>query len=118
MGAQLKLSLEIGTGKVASVAEFGQRQEAAVQSVHRAIAPAVSGQAVSGASRSADIMQLRRAGLPSQNAAAETRRRVEVEGTLNQQHHLVENYTFETFVEGKSNQLAKAASQQIAENPA
>ncbi|OGT61539.1 MAG: chromosomal replication initiation protein DnaA [Gammaproteobacteria bacterium RIFCSPHIGHO2_12_FULL_45_12] len=28
------------------------------------------------------------------------------------------NFTFDSFVEGKSNQLAKAASQQVAENPA
>jgi chromosomal replication initiator protein len=36
-------------------------------------------------------------------------------------HHnsyLNPNFTFDSFVEGKSNQLAKAASQQVAENPA
>jgi len=44
-------------------------------------------------------------------------RRVEVEGSLQHQHHLVENYTFDNFVEGKSNQLALAASKQVAENP-
>jgi len=31
--------------------------------------------------------------------------------------NLMENYTFDTFVEGKSNQLAFAAAQQVAENP-
>lgn len=30
---------------------------------------------------------------------------------------LIDNYTFETFVEGKSNQLARAAAQQVAANP-
>ena len=44
-------------------------------------------------------------------------RRVEVEGALQHQHHLVENYTFDSFVEGKSNQLALAAARQVAENP-
>jgi len=44
-------------------------------------------------------------------------RRVEVEGGLQHQHHLVENYTFDNFVEGKSNQLALAAARQVAENP-
>ena len=44
-------------------------------------------------------------------------RRVQVEGSLQHQHHLVENYTFDNFVEGKSNQLALAASRQVAENP-
>ena len=33
------------------------------------------------------------------------------------QHNLVEGYTFSSFVEGKSNQLALAAAQQVAENP-
>ena len=33
------------------------------------------------------------------------------------QHNLVEGYTFRSFVEGKSNQLALAASQQVADNP-
>ncbi|MBE9539419.1 MAG: chromosomal replication initiator protein DnaA [Proteobacteria bacterium] len=44
-------------------------------------------------------------------------RRIEVEGSLQHQHHLVENYTFNNFVEGKSNQLALAAARQVAENP-
>ena len=44
-------------------------------------------------------------------------RRIEVEGSLQHQHHLVENYTFNNFVEGKSNQLALAAAKQVAENP-
>jgi len=32
-------------------------------------------------------------------------------------HHLDTHYTFETFVEGKSNQLGKAAAMQVAQNP-
>jgi chromosomal replication initiator protein len=43
-------------------------------------------------------------------------RRVEVEGGIQHQNFLIENYTFDTFVEGKSNQLARAASRQVAEN--
>ena len=42
---------------------------------------------------------------------------LDVEGSLHHQQHLFENYTFDSFVEGKSNQLALAASQQVAENP-
>ena len=34
------------------------------------------------------------------------------------QHHLNISFTFDNFVEGKSNQLAKAASLQVVENPA
>ena len=36
---------------------------------------------------------------------------------VDHQHHLFENYTFDSFVEGKSNQLALAAARQVAENP-
>lgn len=54
----------------------------------------------------------------SREPSINTQRRVEVEGSItHQQHHLVDNYTFESFVEGKSNQLALAAAQQVAENP-
>ena len=51
------------------------------------------------------------------NIGRKSSRRIEVEGSLQHQHHLVENYTFDNFVEGKSNQLALAASRQVAENP-
>ena len=74
-------------------------------------------QAVNGGSHGVDIVQLRRNPRSGTATPAETRRRVEVEGALNHQHHLVENYTFDTFVEGKSNQLALAAARQVAENP-
>jgi chromosomal replication initiator protein len=43
-------------------------------------------------------------------------RKVEVEGGVQHRSFLIENYTFDTFVEGKSNQLARAASMQVAEN--
>ncbi len=38
------------------------------------------------------------------------------EPAVNHQSSLIANYTFDTFVEGKSNQLARAAAQQVAEN--
>ncbi|WP_136254741.1 MULTISPECIES: chromosomal replication initiator protein DnaA [Halomonadaceae] len=44
-------------------------------------------------------------------------RQVQVEGGLKHQTGLNPNFTFETFVEGKSNQLARAASRQVSENP-
>jgi len=40
-----------------------------------------------------------------------------VEGGLNHQSNVNETFTFASFVEGKSNQLALAASRQVAENP-
>lgn len=41
----------------------------------------------------------------------------EVHEALQHQHNLVTGYTFGNFVEGKSNQLALAAANQVAENP-
>lgn len=54
--------------------------------------------------------------IPVKNKSSD--RRVEVEGSIiKHQSFLNPNFTFDTFVEGKSNQLARAASVQIAENP-
>ncbi|MGQ7246249.1 chromosomal replication initiator protein DnaA [Halomonas sp. V046] len=44
-------------------------------------------------------------------------RQVQVEGSLKHKSNLNPTFTFETFVEGKSNQLARAASRQVSENP-
>ncbi|ERS03787.1 chromosomal replication initiation protein [Marinobacter sp. EN3] len=53
---------------------------------------------------------------PAPKAQTE-RRPVQVEGDIKHQSFLNETFTFDTFVEGKSNQLARAASMQVAENP-
>lgn len=42
---------------------------------------------------------------------------VEVEGSLRHNSSLNSNFTFDTFVQGKSNQLALAAANQVADNP-
>jgi len=57
---------------------------------------------------------------PSRVAAANSSagsRKVQVEGDIKHQSFLNDGFTFDTFVEGKSNQLARAASMQVAENP-
>lgn len=46
-----------------------------------------------------------------------TKRNVQVEGGLQHQSFLNPTFTFDSFVEGKSNQLAHAAAQQVSENP-
>ena len=43
--------------------------------------------------------------------------RTPVRAVPTHQHNLVDSYTFRSFVEGKSNQLALAAAQQVADNP-
>ncbi|WP_027858509.1 chromosomal replication initiator protein DnaA [Marinobacterium jannaschii] len=44
-------------------------------------------------------------------------RTVDVEGGLRHQSNLNASFTFESFVQGKSNQLALAAARQVADNP-
>ncbi len=43
-------------------------------------------------------------------------RQVQVEGSIQHQSSLNKRFTFDTFVEGKSNQLAHAAAQQVSQN--
>lgn len=49
--------------------------------------------------------------------ARPTVQKVDVEGGLQHRNYLNPNFTFENFVEGKSNQLGLAAAHQVAENP-
>ncbi|ANI12453.1 MULTISPECIES: chromosomal replication initiator protein DnaA [Pseudomonas] len=48
--------------------------------------------------------------------AVRTERNVQVEGALKHTSYLNRTFTFENFVEGKSNQLARAAAWQVADN--
>lgn len=50
-------------------------------------------------------------------APARAERNVQVEGGLKHTSYLNRTFTFENFVEGKSNQLARAAAWQVADNP-
>lgn len=43
--------------------------------------------------------------------------KIDIEGGVRHQTHLNKLFTFETFVQGKSNQLGLAAAQQVADNP-
>ena len=53
----------------------------------------------------------------SADPAARVERSVQVEGGLKHTSYLNRSFTFENFVEGKSNQLARAAAWQVADNP-
>jgi chromosomal replication initiator protein len=55
--------------------------------------------------------------IPSTERFSSGHRQVAVEGAIKHQNYLVDHYTFDNFVEGKSNQLALAAAGQVAENP-
>ena len=53
----------------------------------------------------------------SQTQPVRSERSVQVEGALKHTSYLNRTFTFENFVEGKSNQLARAAAWQVADNP-
>jgi chromosomal replication initiator protein len=98
------------------VLEIGaSKKSAPARSAEPAAAPdiAVNAGMVFGGQRQADVTPMRRETL----RPGELRKREEADSPLQHQHHLVENYTFDNFVEGKSNQLALAAARQVAENP-
>lgn len=106
--------LEIGSGAVLAPLPVNRAAHtAASHNTSNPVQAAISGQELVGLARGAQRSEPAR--VPA--ARATSSRRVQVEGSLQHQHHLVENYTFNNFVEGKSNQLALAASRQVAENP-
>ena len=105
--------LEIGAGKKAAPARVAEPVVAPDIAVNAGMQPALSGQVVFGGQRQAEVTPLRRETL----RPGELKKRAEADNPLQHQHHLVENYTFDNFVEGKSNQLALAAARQVAENP-
>ena len=114
--SELVRELEPGSGMdvVLEIGSTHAKPEVALEPAFASgLQPALSGQAMSGAQRRADAVT------PIRSSAGQVpqARRVEVEQSLQHQHNLVENYTFDNFVEGKSNQLALAAAQQVAENP-
>ena len=102
--------LEIGVGNMPMGNRAPERMPASVD-VSAGMQPAISGRATNGTMLSADSHPIRTS-QPQADA-----RRVEVAGALQHQHNLVENYTFDNFIEGKSNQLALAAAKQVAQNP-
>ena len=54
---------------------------------------------------------------PTPAVAPRVERTVQVEGGLKHTSYLNRTFTFDNFVEGKSNQLARAAAWQVADNP-
>jgi chromosomal replication initiator protein len=98
--------------------------------------PAVSGSAVSSprnrveqatwppSGQSADRRSAGGDGERGNRSSASTREmrgnslaKLSVETSIRHEHNLVDSYTFDNFIEGKSNQLALAAAHQVALNP-
>lgn len=110
----LQVLLEVGTARGRTRPEPVMAARSAASGFSD-VPPAVSGLAVSGEPRerpAADTQRSLRA-VPPPTVA---RLRNEGESGTDQ-HNLVDHYTFDNFVEGKSNQLALAAARQVAENP-
>ncbi len=105
-GAAPSLSLLIGSRRVPTGA-------LPASSLSTSASPAaVATPAASGAERQTTPAEQAR---PSEASPAP--REVQVEGALKHTSYLNRAFTFENFVEGKSNQLARAAAWQVADNP-
>ncbi|MCG8671572.1 MAG: chromosomal replication initiator protein DnaA [Pseudomonadales bacterium] len=59
----------------------------------------------------------RRPSIQEPKTTATKEREVDVGGSIKHKTNLNQTFTFDSFVEGKSNQLARAAATQVAENP-
>ncbi|MDT4814870.1 Chromosomal replication initiator protein DnaA [compost metagenome] len=111
------LSLLIGSKR--SAAAVRSPAPVAAPSMPAAAAPApvrqmVDGIVVDAARANPDPMVVASAPV---NPVVRTEREVQVEGALKHTSYLNRTFTFENFVEGKSNQLARAAAWQVADNP-
>jgi len=104
-GVTPALSLLIGSRRSATVAPRSP------SGVPAAAAPPAASAADAPAAHSAETTTM------SAAAARPSERTVQVEGGLKHTSYLNRTFTFENFVEGKSNQLARAAAWQVADNP-
>lgn len=113
-GVVPSLSLLIGSRRTAGQPILGATARAPAQSGNPAAAapPAAS---PSMPSVAGTVMPESAASVPAAPRALE--RTVQVEGGLKHTSYLNRTFTFENFVEGKSNQLARAAAWQVADNP-
>jgi chromosomal replication initiator protein len=111
------LSLLIGSKRTAAAAlpsaSMARSQQQAQSQTHAA-APAQTRMDLETRPVHAAPVQPEPAAAP---APARVERNVQVEGGLKHTNYLNRTFTFENFVEGKSNQLARAAAWQVADNP-
>ncbi|UTW05936.1 chromosomal replication initiator protein DnaA [Pseudomonas benzenivorans] len=109
------LSLLIGSKRsAASRVAAGTTSARVAPSIGAASQPAVSASPVEQPSRSKFDSMAQSSPAPQ---PARSERTVQVEGALKHTSYLNRTFTFDNFVEGKSNQLARAAAWQVADNP-
>lgn len=112
-GPAPSLSLLIGSRRVASTrpaAGSAPRSQSQVGAPAAAAPPPASFTEPATAASAAPVAA------PS-SPSRPAKRNVQVEGGLKHTSYLNRTFTFENFVEGKSNQLARAAAWQVADNP-
>jgi len=112
-----KVHLIVGSRRAAAVSprDLGAPVSAPSRPPQRPSSPSV--QTASRSNEAAEERQLDRSREREESGRRGGQRQVQVEGSLKHGSGLNPNFTFETFVEGKSNQLARAASRQVSENP-
>ncbi|MEH6515606.1 MAG: chromosomal replication initiator protein DnaA [Halioglobus sp.] len=110
--------LEIGSGEVVGTPSNDASSNDGARELPRYQgSPGVSGSAINGSQQPAPSWSGNSQPTARRQPVVSKSHRAEVEGALQHQPNLVDNYRFDNFVEGKSNQLALAAARQVAENP-
>ena len=104
-----QLVSEVSGGRIATVELDTLRQDSLQRAPLPAAEPAAGGPAERTSSDEVAVV--------SAAAATPVPRKAAAEATPRPNNFLIEGYTFQNFVEGKSNQLARAAAQQVAQNP-
>lgn len=107
-GPPPNLSLLIGSKRSASVTGLPSASMARAQQPSVAVTPAF---------HESPRRENAQNSFPEPSAPVRAERNVQVEGGLKHTSYLNRTFTFENFVEGKSNQLARAAAWQVADNP-
>ncbi len=112
-GPAPSLSLLIGSRRTASARPAAG---SAPRSQSQAGAPAAAAPPAASSYEPAAVVSAEPVAPPSAPPRP-VERNVQVEGGLKHTSYLNRTFTFENFVEGKSNQLARAAAWQVADNP-
>lgn len=107
-GPPPNLSLLIGSKRSASVTGLPSASMARAQQPSVAVTPAF---------HESPRRENAQNSFSEPSAPVRAERNVQVEGGLKHTSYLNRTFTFENFVEGKSNQLARAAAWQVADNP-
>ena len=113
--SELMKELESGDSPFQISLAIGSRQVAA-----KPAAPAMVGTSTGRSGRTVTVVEHKspnEQGDSGKGAPKSGGREVDVGGSIKHKTNLNAQFTFDSFVEGKSNQLARAAATQVAENP-